>query len=473
MRDAEHRLREPKRRLEAVAKHTPTVLARSGVLRDSYGRPLFDVAPEMHPVYARGLYADHGVYHEMVRSDAAIAGVIGALRRSIAYGHFQLKGGTPLARALCAAYLGLPPEVGIQPERVSWAIRGGLARHVYQAARSLDYGFALFEIEEQLVEWRGRQVVVPSGVSWIAPWSVEKWLWQGDRLVGLVQRYDQQSGWLLGNRTREIPINQCLLYTHDAADGNPEGTSALRPLWIPWRVKKDTILRQQTAKDTLFGGMGWIQREVPSGDAVSQLATQREDTDDLRMAEEALDAAMAGETSRVTVPFGYKLDIKHPEYEIPDETSYLTWMNAQIFAGLSAILYGLGQSHAGSSSMSERAEDLLFATQRATASEILEVTNGLPGLEYTGLLSRIVERNFAPGEGEQPPTLEPTQFANIERLATVVTKLAQFRVITPTAEDEASVRGAVGLDTFDIETIRANREAAQEAPTQVSQESTQ
>ena len=323
-----------------VDDRTRRNFARSGVLRDMRGLPVYDSAPEMAPIYARGLEYDLGVYHEMSRGDSVIAGTLGALRTTIGRGTYTVQAQadeTPAeqdARELLCAYAGLSTDLGRRAPRWSGALEGGLTRHFYQAASRQVYGFAAFEVISSQHQWRGRTVVVPSRLKWIPPWSVARWLWQGDRVVGLTQvtqvatdysgsfgesnmvGFSLGAGW----RYADIPATRLLVYVNQYAEGNPEGTSELRSLWLPWAAKKAGITGYEAAKEALYGGFGHI-KEVAKADG-ERFAQTVENVQTLL--EDAVDKLVAGRVSRLTTPLGYDVEIKHPEYDIPSPTAVWT-----------------------------------------------------------------------------------------------------------------------------------------------------
>jgi hypothetical protein len=475
----------------AVNQTTTAAFAASGVLRDGRGLPVFDVAPEMAPIYARGLHWDHGVYHEMSRGDAAIAGAMGGLRRTIGSATYVVPeipdetAGERTARELVADYFGVcGPDLGVPSPNLDGALEGGLTRHLDQAAAAKVYGFSAFRIVPSIVRWRDRLVMLPTRVAWIAPWSIARWLWHGDRLVGLTQVQQKSSDYRgsfgtsmvypmdwagYGWQYEDIPISQVVLYTHQHADGNPEGTSDLRPLWTPWRAKKDTILRHEAAEESQFQGHALIkERATPDGQKFKGCIESVQEE-----LEEAADLLVDGGVKRLTVPYSYELSVEHPEYQIPSPVPMLDWYNKQIFLGLQAILLGLPDSHAGSASMTDAADTLLVGNLEQSSEELLAVTNGLPGPSPSGLVDRIVAWNFAPGTIKRRPRLSVLGFSNVKTLSSIVRELGQFRLITPSAEDEQVMRHRARLPVQRLSVIRSAREAERSQPTQSSQAGTQ
>jgi hypothetical protein len=465
-----------------VSGPTLSFLGSSGVLRDANGLPRYDVAPEMQPVFARGLDADHGVFHEMARSDAAISGAMQALRKTIGRATYTVTAPpdeSPAereARELVCAFCGVSTDLGRPPESWPGRIAGGLTRHLYQAASAKVYGFAVFEVDAVVVPWRGRDVLVPSKVRWIAPWSVQRWLWsEEDELLGLTQvvrRNGASSKWPLRYSfgTREfidIPASRLLLYVNQYADGNPEGTSDLRALWAPWMAKKGTMVRHEAGEEALFKGFAMIE---PTGEPAA--ADNEEALEDL---EEAVDELIDGNIKRLTVMAPYKVSLHHPEFDIKPPTAMLDWYNQQIFLGLSSLIYGLPSSHAGSASMSGEASEMMVSTLEQSTDDLLDTTNGdeVPSAGVMGLIARLLEWNFAPGTVRRRPRLSVLGFSNAAKLAQVLRELGQFRWLTPTETDEQVLRHRSKMPVETLEAIKERRAAAVGQSTQASQVGTQ
>jgi len=472
-----------------VDLQTQQAFGRTGVLRDVNGLPIYDSAPEMAPVYARGLFADHGLLHEMSRGDPAIAGTMDGLRKTIGRGTYTIQAlpnetsAEQEFRELASDFLGVNHDLGQPPKHWDGMLEGGLTRHLYQAAGSKVYGFSAFEITTKTVEWRGRLVVVPYRLRAIAPWSIARWLWVGDTLVGLTQVTQQtpdyqgcfgvQSslGYSLGGGWRyiDIPASRLIIYTNQHADGNPEGTSDLRSCWIHWKAKKETIIRHEGAEEMLFKGYAKItESEAPNGGKFSHY-TENE----IKELEDIADDLVEGLTKRFRPPAGLDIEIHHPEYQIPVPVQMLHYYDQQIFLALQMILLGLSSSHAGSASMSAEASDMMVTNLEGSAEEQLDVFNGLPGVLTTGVLARLAAWNFPASTLPRRARLSVLGFSNARSFADYLQKLGMSRWVTPTARDEQVARHRGRLPVLTLEEIQAERELMKGEPTQATQKGTQ
>lgn len=444
-------------------------LGASGVLRDEKGRPKYDANQVyMSPPQARGIGEDHGTYHEMLRSDGAIAGVSSLIKREVTRTNYRIakrKTATPLeveTDAFTARLLGMDGTSG-------W-LHGGLRRLLEQACQSFDYGFAPFELAWSQRTWNGKPVVVPDRVEHRTPWSVDGWIWQGTRLVGMRQlvpvgqSYQYESLfnlWGTSFKRVTIPANKLLLFTHEHVDGNPEGTSMLRPAWIYWRWKKDTIRRNQAAEETLYGGVTLIKEVGDNeGRPVSSVETEKE-----AAMHEALEDFADGFLKYMTVPYGYTLEQFHPEFDVPDPVSRLMYCDRQIFLSLSAVLLGLDASHAGSKSLSQDLGGLLWKSLAAAADEIVDVINGIEGVETSGLVRKAIDANFDVPEDFIYPRLEHVglEHQDVAILADTLGKLHAQNLLTRQDDDEVFLRLVADLPELAVDSALEAQEAPADA----------
>lgn len=428
--------------------------------KEKSGLPKVEDNPRLHPYVARGLHDDHGVYHEMARGDSAVGGTLAIIVREIVRAHYRVSlppNATPQEREageLVAAMFGL----GESKWRYGW-VTGGFRRLLYHAMQSFVYGFSALELTWDTRMWRGRRVIAPSSASWRAPWSVMKWIMRGDELAALVQ-CDR----------KVIPAEKLLLFTHNHLDGNPEGTSMLRPAYSAWRAKKDTILRHQVAKEALFGGVATVETMADKdGRAIASVTDEDEDEFD-----EMFRLWRDGAIDWLKIPFGLKVEDRHPEFEIPGIVEELKYYDHQIFlTGLAALL-GLDASHAASKALSDGLGAVLYNAIDGAARELCEVINGIEGVPSSGLVRRVVDANFATDESWRYPMVEPhgIEHADISAYVDTITKAAQFRLATLSVDDELAFRELAGMEIPDRDELEALR-ALVSGSTQISQADTQ
>lgn len=440
------------------------------------GLPRIEDNPQLHPYQARGLGDDHGVYHEMSRGDGAVAGTLAIIYREIRRAHYRVvvpDDATDDERAageLVERALGL----GRWDSTGGW-LRGGFRGLLAHGLLATVYGFSPCELSWDTRPWQGRSVLVPTRADWRAPWSVERWIWRGDDLVAMTQRVQDRNRprFALGQRV-EIPVDRLLLFVHQYVDGNPEGTSMLRPAWLPWRAKKDTILRRQVAEDKLFGGVAILKQ---GGTPEMGPYPWCSDVDDEGFGEvfglwrdDALDW--------LQLPYGYEVDLAHPEFQIPDRTAELRWYDHQIFiTGLAALL-GLDAAGAASRGLSDSMAAILYNALHSHAIDLCDTINGIEGHAWTGLVRGICQANFAVTETFRPPRVMPAgiQHQDLGAYVDAISKAYQFRMATPSIEDQLEFRRMAGLPELSrdrLEQLDALLSGRHGDASQISQRDTQ
>lgn len=428
-------------------------LSTPGIRRDIRGIPLNDSSRDMHQYKAVGLGDDPGVYHEMSRGDPAIAGVFGLTDRAAGSASYRVAinadGGDKLndeereIEAFVRRFYGLDGTPG-------W-LDGGLSRLMVQSCDAQRYGFVPFEVTAKRVEWKGRETWVPGSVTRMAPSSIYSWIWDGDKLAGIGQLMQQTYGWSLSQRI--IPIWKTLLLTHQHRDGNPGGTSLIRPVWTPWEAKKGTFFRSQQAEENQYGGTVTVERRLDaSGNPV---LTAGDEGEARKVLDEIRELYEDGNLGYMEPPEGYVIKQDHPEFQIPSKVDFLEYCNREIFLTLHAVFFGLSSA---SASLSGDTLGMLYASLQALVDENLRTINGLPGVPSSGLTRRVVDWHFGEKPGRRYPEViaEGIERKDLQKYADGMTKAYQYFLATPSVEDELMFRRVNHLPYVDPELIRAN-----------------
>lgn len=464
----------PQRKAHASLALTPierAAIGRSGVGRSSHGLPSLEDNPRLHPYYARGLHDDHGVYHEMARGDGAIAGTLAILYREIVRAHYRISLPPDATAQEREAGEFVEAMLGLGSARWGYGwISGGFRRLLFHALQSFVYGFSALEVTWTLRPWRGRTVLAPAGAAWRAPWSVDRWVWRGDDVVGM----SQQTREGLLTKRRIIPADALLLFTNGHLDGNPEGTSMLRPAFSAWRAKKDTILRYQIAEDALFGGVVLLET-LPDNEGNAMASATKEDDDEFR---EVFQLWRDRALDWLEVPFGKKVSEHHPEFSIPSRVEELKYYDHQIFlTGLAALL-GLDASHSASKALSDGLGAVMYNAIDGAARSLCEVINGIEGVPSSGLIRAAVDANFATTPEWRYPRLEPhgIEHADLAAYVDAISKASQMRLASITVDDELAFRELAGMlipDRDELVALRALLMGHGGDATQISQAGTQ
>jgi len=396
----------------------------------------------------------------MSRADAAISGTLAIFRREITRAHYRVSidhNATPMeieAEDFAERLLGLGKW-----ERTGGWFAGGFRELLNRGCDAFSYGFSPNEMVWGSKVWNGRPVTVPVKLPWRAPWSVERWLWKGDDLVSMGQlvQAEMVPGVHIRAR-RNIPADKLLMFVHDYRDGNPEGTSILRSAWLPWRAKKDTILRHQEAEDTLFGGFATLEEGGTPENGPFKWATEQ----DLDKFKAAFEDWRNGWLDWLSVPYGYDVNSKHPEFQIPSRVAELKYYDHQIFLGGLAALLGLDASHAASKALSDGLGALMYrGLDAAVKSTILPTINGVVGRPWTGLLRKAIDANFDTGPDFRYPTVEVVGLdsPDVSTYVDRTTKAARYNLVTMGAKDEVDFRRINGMAHVPLDELEELRGA--------------
>lgn len=351
--------------------------------------------------------------------------------------------------------------------------RPGLRQLIRQAMLCLPYGFSLHE-----VTW-GRANVhsfgscwVPRKIGWRAPWSIKEWVWRGNELKACVQisEHDYGSNTPMsvrgmpdrGNISRTsdtiIPMAKCLLFRHQPLDGNPEGTSALRPGWKWHKAKDDTLRRDQISQDRLTHGI-FVVRELGDEDGVYATLT----SEDIFLLKEMLEALQEGRTNRIVVPLGLEVTIDWPSFDAPDHVDEYRYYDHQILIATGASILGLDASRAASEGIGEGLSSVAYHMMESIADDVAEVITGIPGMPYTGLIRDIVRVKWPNYTGRMPKlVVQGISHQDIHKLINTMSRGSQFLLYTPSAEDELDIREAARLRPDTVEAIQERRKAVAE-----------
>lgn len=459
----------------SVSATEASAIGRSGVGR-SYvdGLPRMEANPKLHPYLARGLCDSHGIYHEMARGDGAVQGTVSIVTREIRRAHFRVEvPADPTDTERAAAEL-VERTFGLgRWENTGGWIRGGFRQLLDHALQAPVYGFSPVELTWGARRWKGRVVRVPVDAAWRAPWSIDRWYYEGDRLVGMGQAaYDANS---MAVGLRFIPIDRCILWVNDYVDGNPEGTSMLRAAYIPWRAKKDTILRQQTAEESLYGGTVTVA-QTPGPDGKPYRGASKEDE---KVWKEKFPEWVDGDIAWFKVPFGWEVRRSHPEFEIPSRVEELKYYDHQIFLVGLASLLGLDASRAAGRALSDAQAAVLYNAIHGKAVETVDFVNGREDIPWTGAVRTVCDENFVTDEEFRYPRIVPfgIEHQDLSQLTDSIAKGNQYRALTWGVDDELLYRKVSGFLVPGRDELAARRERVHGSldgeSTQITQEGTQ
>lgn len=439
-----------------------------GIPRDCRGVPEIETNPELAPYLARGYRDDPGVYEQMRRTDGTIDGMLSLVERELSrvpYHVVEPPDPTPEERRaadLTRAYLGIDGYTG-------W-IKGGWRAHLKLALRSLQFGFAPFERLWTARNWQGQVIQVPTRLEWRQPRSVWGWLWRRDDLRAMLQTQPDDLGGqsirgdsltvarrntlsLLGSRVIPISTQRLLLYTYGATSGNPEGVSAIRPNWVWWRCKRDTIARNQAAQELLSNPLLLLEEQQLEAGAREASST------DLLTFARYWDGYAAGEFDWLYVPRSYKASMKTPGSDLSSPVDFLAYCDEQMRLTFAAQMLSLGASSSGTAGLSGAFGQLLYNALQSISMDVCDVFNGMPDTPWTGAVRDVVDANIVHGPDFRYPRVEALglQHQDAKAFADGLAKLLQFKAIRYTAESEAKARQVMGLPPLTREEFEARQ----------------
>lgn len=365
-----------------------------------------------------------------------------------------------------------PPPEGVIPDAlaeevtdfVRWALteKLRLSAHVGAAARgALKAGFSLYEpTYAQAVDgphtgrWYATALEERLSASLSAqPWKVD----EAGRLVAVEQQGPRgnSGAWV----TLELPADRVLLYTWQRQGTDWSGRSAFRAVQYIAGYVMPTLLK-------LVGVT--LQREgagipvVTSKDSDAELTTEQRTQLVTLMAN-----LVAHESANVVMPKGWQLEWvfsgganKGHVLEVWRELGIV------VLQQLGAQQLALGSSNTGSRSVGEvhdaRARDKVREVLGFTES----VLNGDEGFAHTGLVQRLVRFNFGalPVYPRVKLTMRRPELP-VGELTTAASQAKSAGLLTPTLDDENSLRERLGFAPIDDETREAEKEkAAARAP---------
>lgn len=438
----------------------------------------------MSPYKARGLCLDHGELHRIFFYDSVVFGVFTLMLNEVMRANWTItdhRNKTPEEEEQYKVFqflFGLNGYIGI--------LGGGLRRLVFSLFWANLYGFSVDELIWDYVDIDGKQYLLPVDARWRAPWSVYRWLYKGDDLIGFTQLVHDSpdvkpTNGVRGNMMylgstpqgfteKIIPIDKCLIRVNRGVDGNPEGISDFRTSYIYVKAKLEQIQRDQIADDRLANGIVMIE-ELGDERGPYRTITQR----DRDAVKSALDALAKGYTNRLISPFGLKLTLLWPTYDKPDNTEKLKYLDHQIMLGATASVLGLDATRAASRGLSDGLAAMAFHSMEASADDIAAVINGIPGRPWTGLVEKIRALNWGSKSKARPIQVEHygISYQDIEKMINAEAKASQMLLYTPDAKDEMNFRKTARLMSSDEKSIEKAREKVQQQSGQLSSQGPQ
>ena len=327
-----------------------------------------------------------------------------------------------------------------------------LGDHIFEALSMLEFGYSVFEplYEQKKGVWLWRDFSPRN------QYTILRWLYREvpvnpadpnsikmQKLVGLQQLAPPKF------RMTSIPIERLVVYKLRAELDNPEGTSILRPAWIPYFYVKHFQQIEAIALERL--GPGFPVIHLPPG-----ATTDNNDSSDYGKAAKMVRNIRNDQQAGAVLPDLWTLDLLHSDAKMPDYNAAISRHTKDILTAALAQFLMLGQQGIGSLALSKDQTDFFTMSVNATADILAETfTHDMipPLMALNGYDAEGLMLEHTPAQGETSVTV----------MADFLQKAGSFIHLTP--DDEVWIRQLAGMpekSVEEIQTIWDDEQAQQE-----------
>lgn len=283
----------------------------------------------------------------------------------------------------------------------------------------LDFGFSVFEIVVDWVEFEGKEYLVPVKVAYRKQTTIEKWE-TDDHKPGITQ--------LKGDgKTVSVPDAKMISFTHQQEGDNWTGLSILRPAYGSWYYKKN--LERIEALQQERQGLGVVKIKHPVNATDKMKNTARQAARNIR----------ANEQAYIEEPEGWEISFMDMMAKtVADPTKAIARHDRNILKSMQVQYLDIGASDSsGSYSASDNQRELLEQTNQALGSQIAARIN-------EKLVKLIIDLNFT-GAAYPEWTCGEIAKSNVKEFAEVYKTLVDAKGINPSEADEDYLRTKLDL----------------------------
>ena len=346
-------------------------MAGTGLLRWGGGPPHAEMASEMYPWRARGLYPDPGRFKKMLDRNPVVGPGMRFIEDNLI--HLSWQSCPPPAATSAGPLSG--NELA-QAAVIDWTwrqMRGGFPGFLRAVLSSLPYGFSVLEtiwrVVERPFEVQYRMPIepapapepgapaaprhimpavyakatipagtlLPAGWRWVAPWTVQDWVIDAHagQLLGLLQRSERGLVFL--------PAEKLQHYARGFYSDNYEGQSALRPLWWLEQAMIDEFVSDRVTRER------WGEGTLKARWTAEGVGEQQYDPKSAEQMEDMLQRFQSGSTGYMVLLPGWDVGLDYGGASFPDPIprlqQYTHFMERSLGTG---VVKDLGQSKFGS-----------------------------------------------------------------------------------------------------------------------------
>ena len=216
----------------------------------------------------------------------------------------------------------------------------------------LDFGFSVFEIVVDWVEFEGKEYLVPVKVAYRKQTTIQTWE-TTDHKPGITQL-------TADGKTVSIPEPKLVSFTHQQEGDNWQGISILRPAYKSWYYKNN--LERIEALQQERQGLGVVKIKHP----------RNADEKLLRTAQQAARNIRANEQAYIEEPDGWEINFMDMMAKtVADPTKAIARHDGNILTAMQVQYLSIGGSDSsGSFAASDNQLQLLEQTNRALGSQI-------------------------------------------------------------------------------------------------------
>lgn len=219
-----------------------------------------------------------------------------------------------------------------------------------------------------------------------------------DPVTGRISRFKQ---WLPG--AKEIPPEKLVVQVLDR-EGDYFGTSLLRPMYAPWKLKKELMIATGIGWDRFSSGLPVAYYTDPSSKRQAEAIAR-----DLRSHERAYAALQKDQI---------ELEILDGSGTLPDPTPLLRLYDEQIAQAAMQQFSSLGKTSSGNRALGEVLVEPFYQAVQAVAGQIATVLT-------RDVVRRFVDVNF--GTDVDAPTLSASRIA-VQNVATLTAAISDLNV---------------------------------------------
>lgn len=283
----------------------------------------------------------------------------------------------------------------------------------------LDFGFSVFEIVVDWVEFEGKPYLVPVKVAYRKQTTIQSWE-TDDKKPGITQL-------TAAGKAVSIPDAKLVSFTHQQEGDNWQGISILRSAYGSWYYKNNLERIEALQQERQGLGVVKIKHPVNASDVMKQTARQ------------AARNLRANEQAYIEEPEGWSIEFMDMKAKtVADPTAAIARHDRNILKSMQVQYLDIGAANSsGSFAASDNQLQLLEQTNQALGAQIAARIN-------ERLVKLIVDLNFT-GAAYPEWTCGEISKSDVKEFAEVYKTLVDAGALNPSEADEDHLRTKLKL----------------------------